>query len=233
MGLHGSTQDGVVVGFSVISDMGAGGMCPHKDQIRERLGQEAPPAPETETESEPEPTGPTEESKSGNDTGSQGGSGSNKKCDCRKDNGIDTVKRSGQKVIIYKDGEGNEYEYPQKYGTSCIGWDETLAPYCGDENKRPLEDAPRWCSQPWCYVDKDCDRADVEYSSFFGDDYELWYSYGNCNGDDYLTEEGDWYEPEEIETPATTPAVTTTTESGATSMALATAMMALTSLLVM
>jgi len=233
MGLHGSTQDGVVVGLSVISDMGPGGICPHKDQIRDRLGQEAPPAPEPETETEPESDGPTEESKSGNDSGSQGGSGSNKKCDCLDDNDIDTTKRSGQKVIIYKDGEGNEYEYPQKYGTQCIAWDETLAPYCGDENKRPLADAPRWCSQPWCYVDKDCDRADVEYSSFFGDDYELWYSYGNCDGDDYLTEEGDWYEPEEPEAPATTPTQTTTTGSGATSMALATAMMALTSLIVM
>jgi len=115
MGLHGSTQDGVVVGLSVISDMGPGGICPHKDQIRDRLGQEAPPAPEPETETESD--GPTEESKSGNDSGSQGGSGSNKKCDCLDDNDIDTTKRSGQKVIIYKDGEGNEYEYPQKYGT--------------------------------------------------------------------------------------------------------------------
>ena len=66
MGLHGSTQGGVVVGFSVISDMGPNGFCPQKEQVKERIGFYDDPAnepPVQESSESDEPQGPTEESK--------------------------------------------------------------------------------------------------------------------------------------------------------------------------
>ena len=70
----------------------------------------------------------------------------NTRCNCINSNGIETVRRGGQDVIIYTDGDGVEYEYPAAYGTACIGWDEILPPYCGDENNSPLPDQPAWCT---------------------------------------------------------------------------------------
>lgn len=154
------------------------------------------------------------------------------KCECLSNNGVERVKRDGEKVIIYTDGDGNEYQYPAKYGTQCIAWDEVLPPYCGDENSRPLTDQPEWCAAAWCYVDPEtCNRSDVERSAYFGDSYELYYSYGNCGASDSFT--GTDYEGEEDgdSTDTTDSTATDGGESGAISMAFTTASIVLSSIL--
>lgn len=91
-------------------------------------------------------------------------------CECVADNGLPKIDVNGDNVIIYTDGDGNEYSYPAAYGTACVGWDETLPPYCGDENGRPLDGQPGWCTAAWCYVDQNtCRRSDMESSAFFGE----------------------------------------------------------------
>ena len=58
-------------------------------------------------------------------------------------NGVETVERDGENVLIYNDG-ANEYEYPEVYGTSCAAWDDPLPPYCSDSFGE-LADKPEWC----------------------------------------------------------------------------------------
>ena len=108
-------------------------------------------------------------------------------CECISDNGIKQTKRNGQNVIIYTDASGAQHSYPSAYGTSCIGWDELLPPFCGKDGN-PLPDQPSWCSQPWCYVDPDkCKKSDVEETAFFGEGTNLWYSYSTCNAEDLFS----------------------------------------------
>ena len=100
-------------------------------------------------------------------------------------NGVETVERDNEDVIIYKDS-GNEYKYPESYGTTCAAHDEPLEPYCSDAFGS-LTDAPSWCEAKWCYVDAaTCERDDVEATTFF-EGYELYYSYSNCDASDTFT----------------------------------------------
>jgi len=132
MGLHGTTTNGVVTGFSVISDMGAGGVCDKSVELG-LLGLNEEDIPEPEDRPEPEIFPETEEEEVEEKEEDQD-------CQCLSDNDIDQTKRNGQKVIIMTDENGLEHEYPAAYGTACIGWDEILPPFCGDGNDRPLDD---------------------------------------------------------------------------------------------
>ena len=148
MGLHGTTTNGIVTGFAVITDMSPNDDC-NKDEARARLGMDAP-EPVSEEEA---PEEPKEEIVEDDD------------CECLSDNDLDTTKRNGQRVIIYTDADGNEHEYPSAYGTACIGWDEILPPICGDGNGRPLDDQPDWCPKSWCFIDpKKCTKKDTQES---------------------------------------------------------------------
>lgn len=72
---------------------------------------------------------------------------------------------------------GSQYDYPANYGlNSCQAHDISppLPPLC-DQSA-----APAWCSQSWCYVDKN--NCNVPYaSSSYAPGFELIYSYSACS----------------------------------------------------
>lgn len=73
-----------------------------------------------------------------------------------------------------------DYEYPPNYGlTQCAAWDQPLQPDCADEEGMPLEDAPEYCAQSWCYVDSETCSTGVTASNLFPD-AGLYYSYDSC-----------------------------------------------------
>ena len=84
-----------------------------------------------------------------------------------------------------------DHYYPVGYGTTCDSWDETMPPYCATKEGYVFKDAPGWCREAWCYVEKGCKRDDVEPSAFFGTDTDLWYSYGNCGAQDSFSDNFD------------------------------------------
>ena len=89
-----------------------------------------------------------------------------------------TVFSNGDAYIeVMKDGE--VYEYPINYGTTeCSAWDLELQPDCADENG-PLEDAPEFCPDEWCYIDQNkCSQGAVKSTLF--PDSDLYYSYDVC-----------------------------------------------------
>jgi len=128
------------------------------------------------------------------------------------------------------DADGNEHEYPTAYGTACIGWNETLPPFCGAGDGKPFDDQPDFCNKPWCFInEKKCFKKDTQPSSYFPGT-GLTYSYSQCNAEDTFT----GYDPdaEEEEAPATTEEESTdSTGSGAVSMVFTTAAMAITTAL--
>ena len=67
------------------------------------------------------------------------------------------------------------YKYEVTYGGGgCAAHDKDQAPFCSG----PFQ--PAWCSDAWCYVDKDnCDKVHVR-SKYFGQE-DLYYSYGACS----------------------------------------------------
>ena len=67
------------------------------------------------------------------------------------------------------------YKYDVSYGGGgCAAHDKDQAPFCSG----PFQ--PAWCSDAWCYVDKDnCDKIHVR-SKYFEQE-ELYYSYGACS----------------------------------------------------
>jgi len=82
-----------------------------------------------------------------------------------------------------------DYCYPVSYGLGqCDAWDERLQPFCAQSNGLARLDAPSWCTDAWCYVDKKtCQMpestydltpsvADQEATS----DDQLVYSYTTC-----------------------------------------------------
>ena len=70
--------------------------------------------------------------------------------------------------------------YPVDYGEGCNQHDTTLAPYCADSSGNALPDAPDWCEQQWCWIDKDdCDLPITFESSYFPN-VNLYYSYQTC-----------------------------------------------------
>lgn len=82
-----------------------------------------------------------------------------------------------------------DYCYPQNYGLGqCQPWDETLPPFCARADGGTRFDAPSWCTDAWCYVDKtNCQLPSSRYDltpsvvdqSATTDD-QLVYSYATC-----------------------------------------------------
>lgn len=229
MGLHGSVKDGIITGFSVITDVGNPTDC-NKDEARAWLESQG----FTQEDIASVTTGPTEEAKEPEpkafDQKAFDEKEEDENCDCLSDNEVKKTKRNGQKVIVYTDANGDEHEYPAAYGTACIGWDELLPPYCGD-GSRPKEDQPSWCSQQWCYIDpKKCYKKDTQRSLFFGEDYELFFSYSQC-GAENLIAFGNDLEGDGEDAPAEESTATEDTESGAINMVLTTAALVASSML--
>jgi len=90
-----------------------------------------------------------------------------------------------------------DYCYPPDYGLGrCDAWDEALRPYCAGAGGRPRFDAPSWCTDRWCYVDKgNCqlpaDRMDVTPSvvdQAATTDDQLVYSHAACDAAPNRTE---------------------------------------------
>ena len=101
-----------------------------------------------------------------------------------------TVNAKGDDAYIeYTDADGTVHEYPGNYGlTECSAWDLELEPDCADENG-PLEGAPEWCADSWCYVNKQtCFSA--QRSTYFPDAY-LWYTYDACVEDEEADQAGE------------------------------------------
>jgi len=175
MGLHGTTTNGIVTSFSVITDTSTGSCDKSAEIAALGLNEDDIPEPEAKPDVEFGFHEEKEEPVVEDDN-----------CECISDNELDTTKRNGQKVIIYTDPNGDEYEYPAAFGTACIAWDETLAPTCGEDN-RPRADAPDWCVKSWCFINPDkCTKADTKESKMWPGE-GLFYSYSQCNSDDTYT----------------------------------------------
>ena len=80
--------------------------------------------------------------------------------------------------------------YPITYGsTQCLEWDKDLEPFCSDPFGNTPPNAPAWCQDSFCYVDKDnCDSI-VGKSGMFPNE-DLYYSDATCGAessfDDWL-----------------------------------------------
>jgi len=82
-----------------------------------------------------------------------------------------------------------DYCYPASYGLgSCEAWDEKLQPFCANPDGTTRFDAPSWCTDAWCYVNKRaCEMPesahDLTPSAVDEDtttDDQLVYSYATC-----------------------------------------------------
>ena len=67
---------------------------------------------------------------------------------------------------------------------------------CADEFGVPLDDAPSWCADSWCFVNPDTCFTDVVESSYFPDS-GLFYSYGACAAEEVVDEVDEAEEPED------------------------------------
>ena len=61
----------------------------------------------------------------------------------------------------------------------CQAWDLDLQPICADEEGMPLNDAPDWCGDSWCYVNAQTCTKGLQATSYFPDE-GLMYSYEVC-----------------------------------------------------
>jgi len=88
--------------------------------------------------------------------------------------------------------DGETYQYPPNYGLSqCMAWDADLQPTCADEDGMPLDDAPVWCTNQYCYVNPEtCTTPRVRPSGSFPDS-GLFYSYEACGDVDVFADEGE------------------------------------------
>ena len=104
-------------------------------------------------------------------------------CSCLTTSGIPpTFTPDGDAFITYTNPEdGAEFMWLPNYGTTeCTAHDEFNGPYCADEFGEPLEDAPEYCAQSWCWVNAETCTNGVEASSYFPDS-GLSFSYDVCS----------------------------------------------------
>ena len=102
-------------------------------------------------------------------------------------------------VTFQEEGEDpRTYNYPANYGTAqCSAWDEFLPDFCADAFGVPLDDAPDYCTQSWCWVSAETCLTGVFESDYFPDS-GLSYSYLACPAPEEEEEEQE-PEPEEEE----------------------------------
>jgi uncharacterized protein YegL len=94
---------------------------------------------------------------------------------------LDKYLENGKLKMQFAGQNSNVYYYGLQYGSfECKAWDATEQPYCANADGTLKNYAPQWCSQKWCYVNKnDCTLPMVYKSSYFPDE-DLWYSYSTC-----------------------------------------------------
>eukprot|EP00931_Biecheleriopsis_adriatica_P093204 TRINITY_DN6694_c0_g1_i1.p1 TRINITY_DN6694_c0_g1~~TRINITY_DN6694_c0_g1_i1.p1 ORF type:complete len:747 (-),score=132.23 TRINITY_DN6694_c0_g1_i1:68-2308(-) len=99
--------------------------------------------------------------------------------------GLDRHLKNG-KLQYSPAGTSTVYEYPATYGAiDCKAHDQNLAPYCDRAN------APAWCGQPWCWVDKANCQGLQYYDSSYWPSSGAYYSYVTCGSANSFTT---WYE---------------------------------------
>mmetsp|Transcript_18889 Transcript_18889/g.31516 ORF Transcript_18889/g.31516 Transcript_18889/m.31516 type:complete len:755 (-) Transcript_18889:211-2475(-) len=102
-------------------------------------------------------------------------------CPCvSTDGGALDVYRSGGQLYF------DTHVYPNDYGTGgCRAYDtdpNALQPFCGNSTGHPLDDAPAWCFDAFCYVDpNNCDTGSTLSGVFPQSGLE--YSYETCGGE--------------------------------------------------
>eukprot|EP00931_Biecheleriopsis_adriatica_P023409 TRINITY_DN14786_c0_g1_i7.p1 TRINITY_DN14786_c0_g1~~TRINITY_DN14786_c0_g1_i7.p1 ORF type:complete len:619 (-),score=93.34 TRINITY_DN14786_c0_g1_i7:6-1862(-) len=81
--------------------------------------------------------------------------------------------------------KGKVYCYPADYGSgSCKAWDIKLAPDCANSNGLTFPDPPKWCRDPWCYVNGATCGLTNSPSQVFSGVQGLHYSYATCGSID-------------------------------------------------
>jgi Mg-chelatase subunit ChlD len=85
---------------------------------------------------------------------------------------------TGHLVYAPAGESGPQYKYPVNYGNAvCKTHDKDLPPMC------TKTDAPSWCGQKWCYVDKaKCNLAVIKTQFFKNAPDPLYFSYETCSG---------------------------------------------------
>lgn len=97
--------------------------------------------------------------------------------------GFDNVQ--GDTTVEFEGGQ--QVAFPADLGARCEKWDENTAPECTGKDK------PRWCTQPWCFVDScNCHIPGLPTMSVYAADARyrgkpVFYSYATCGGEDTWT----------------------------------------------
>ena len=74
-----------------------------------------------------------------------------------------------------------DHVYPSDYGIGCEQHDLSLPPFCN--NSTDDQAKPEWCSQTFCYIDKDNCNLPFKYLSGYFPVSGLYYSYQTCGAD--------------------------------------------------
>jgi len=94
---------------------------------------------------------------------------------------------SGQEGTTKVDIKGKPVKFPADTGAHCNAWEEKNHPECKGA------DAPKWCTQKWCYVDPcSCKQAISPKTSSYLPDANfqgrpVYYSYSTCGSADSYT----------------------------------------------
>mmetsp|Transcript_26462 Transcript_26462/g.52123 ORF Transcript_26462/g.52123 Transcript_26462/m.52123 type:complete len:325 (+) Transcript_26462:32-1006(+) len=94
------------------------------------------------------------------------------------------------KNVLY---QGHRYPLDYGLGQGCKAFDADpvwLQPHCGDAQGNALPDAPAWCEEQWCYVDRDNCDLPLKFKSGLFPDSELYYSYQTCGSQGTFV---DWF----------------------------------------
>ena len=109
------------------------------------------------------------------------------RCDCIESNGQETVIHKGKEHNMRTMDNGEPQWLPANHGAKeCKPHDMDTAPSCVP----PELEKNKWCSSPWCFVDKKtCNLSDITQSMYFPNT-ELYYSYTTCGAKDLFSTSG-------------------------------------------
>lgn len=88
----------------------------------------------------------------------------------------------GSALDLYKENGNLMYAgsiYPSDYGVGCKVHDENLPPYCTSSN----DNDPEWCTESFCYIDKDNCDLPLKYLSGYFPESGLYYSFQTCGNE--------------------------------------------------